>query len=332
MPFFSIIIPVFNKGKYLDKCLQSIATQSFKDWEVILVNDGSTDESPSICEAWQKADSRVNVVHQKNSGAAAARNKGISLATGKYIQFTDADDWWGLEAFSKLAKELCFFNYPEILIFGITKVNKNNFSRTITPRKYGKISKQVFFEHLIPEQSESGIYGCVANKVISRKLVTKAHLRFNPMYKLMEDYDFFLSTYACCEHLAQSKLADYFYLQNTEHSSTSPDFHFDRLDIIKVLIKSYELTLSFIPTPRKTYCDIISKQLSGQYICTFLEISDISKENLSKIDKKYKKALDNIPKVNLSGWSFTTNIIALFLKNACYSFLSYLLRLKRTLQ
>lgn len=88
----SVIIPVYNVAAYLDRCLQSVMTQTYTDWECILVDDGSKDESCSICDKWQKEDSRIRVIHQQNQGASIARQVGIAAAKGKFLSFIDADD------------------------------------------------------------------------------------------------------------------------------------------------------------------------------------------------------------------------------------------------
>lgn len=93
MPTISVIVPVYKAQNYLDRCVKSILNQTFKDIELILVEDGSPDQSGEICDKWEKEDSRVKVIHQKNAGAGAARNAGLSIAEGDYIGFVDSDDW-----------------------------------------------------------------------------------------------------------------------------------------------------------------------------------------------------------------------------------------------
>ena len=92
MPFLSIIIPVYNKVNYLDSCINSILAQSFTDFELILINDGSTDGSGDKCDKYCDIDRRIVVFHQSNKGVSAARNKGLSMANGSYVGFIDADD------------------------------------------------------------------------------------------------------------------------------------------------------------------------------------------------------------------------------------------------
>lgn len=93
MPEISIIVPVYNTEKYLDRCIRSITEQTFSDFELILIDDGSKDNSGFICDEWEKKDSRIKVIHQKNAGAGAARNAGLRVAKGEYIGFVDSDDW-----------------------------------------------------------------------------------------------------------------------------------------------------------------------------------------------------------------------------------------------
>ena len=89
----TIIIPVYNTSNYLDECLQSVLEQTYTDWECILVDDGSTDNSGEICDKWAEKDRRFIIIHQKNQGVSAARNHGIEKSKGKFICFIDSDDW-----------------------------------------------------------------------------------------------------------------------------------------------------------------------------------------------------------------------------------------------
>ena len=93
MPAISVIVPVYKVEKYLDRCIESILNQTFKDFEVILVDDGSPDRCPAMCDEWAKRDSRITVLHQKNGGASSARNAGLRVAQSEYIGFVDSDDW-----------------------------------------------------------------------------------------------------------------------------------------------------------------------------------------------------------------------------------------------
>ena len=112
MPTISVIVPVYNVEKYLNRCVDSILNQTFTDFELILVNDGSTDKSGEICEEYKKSDPRIKVIHQKNQGQASARNKGIDASTGKYIFFVDSDDYINVCTLKNLFDAVQKYNVP----------------------------------------------------------------------------------------------------------------------------------------------------------------------------------------------------------------------------
>lgn len=134
MPIISIIVPVYNAEKYLHRCVESILAQSFTDFELLLINDGSKDNSGEICEEYAEMDSRIRVFHKKNGGASAARNYGLDKATGKYICFIDADDWVDKDYIESLLPTegedmvVCSFMYETMQSFFLSNVvrDKNN--------------------------------------------------------------------------------------------------------------------------------------------------------------------------------------------------------------
>lgn len=114
MPKISVIVPVYNAEKYLNECVDSILAQTLQDIEVILVDDGSTDNSPAICDEYAEKDSRVVVIHKENGRASSARNAGIRVATGDYIAFVDSDDWISPEMYETMLStdaEVCLCDY-----------------------------------------------------------------------------------------------------------------------------------------------------------------------------------------------------------------------------
>lgn len=134
-PFFSVVIPVYNAEKYINKCVESILQQSFENFEVVLVDDGSADRSMAICEDLSKKDDRVSLVHQKNQGVSTARNKGTSLAKGRYIIFVDADDYIRADTLMFL-HESCNDCRADICFFGYQRVVGNEVKQTILPPNF----------------------------------------------------------------------------------------------------------------------------------------------------------------------------------------------------
>ena len=90
----SVIIPVYNTEKYLKECIESVLAQTYTDLEILLINDGATDSSPQICEAYEKQDDRIKVIHKENGGLSDTRNVGIDQCSGDYVLFLDSDDYW----------------------------------------------------------------------------------------------------------------------------------------------------------------------------------------------------------------------------------------------
>ena len=92
-PLISVIVPVYKVERYLDECVESIVNQTYHNLEIVLVDDGSPDNCPQMCDDWAKKDERIRVIHKENGGVSSARNAGLDICTGDYISFIDSDDW-----------------------------------------------------------------------------------------------------------------------------------------------------------------------------------------------------------------------------------------------
>lgn len=125
MPIISIIVPIYNVEKYLKRCIESILNQDFKEFELILVNDGSTDNCGEICNIYKNKDKRIRVIHKKNGGLSSARNVGLDFAKGKYIAFVDSDDYINKNMYHILYKNLIKTN-ADISICNFNYVNDND--------------------------------------------------------------------------------------------------------------------------------------------------------------------------------------------------------------
>lgn len=152
MPIVSIVVPVYKVEKYLRRCVNSLTNQTLSDIEIILVDDGSPDKCPEICDELANSDSRIKVVHQKNSGVAAARNKGMHIATGEYMAFVDSDDYVEPEMYGemyKVAKE----HHCDIVMCDCKKefVNRSeNYTHDIRAGYYSRDElEKEYFPHLI---------------------------------------------------------------------------------------------------------------------------------------------------------------------------------------
>lgn len=187
MPEISIIVPVYKVEQYLHRCVRSILNQSFSDFELILVDDGSPDNCGAICDSYAAEDHRVRVIHKNNSGVSAARNAGLDIAVGKYIMFCDSDDYvaenW-CETMYQAAEQ-----YPDALIVhnGWTEEPCGENRHFIDP---DILSDYAPTEITYYECFRKGLSGAVWNKIFDKRIIQARHLRFDEKRQLGEDVIF----------------------------------------------------------------------------------------------------------------------------------------------
>ena len=230
----SVVMPVYNKEMYLDKTLQCILNQSYKNFEVIIVNDGSTDNTKKICDEYAEKDSRISVYHIENGGVSNARNTGLKYVTGEYIQFIDADDCINEGIFEKYESILENKSY-DILFSTYNKVDYlGNILTKVDVGYYGKCMKEQILMDFVKKQVNTGYYGCVSNKLIRKDIISENKLKFNKRIPLAEDFDFFLDVYRYSNSYYFMDFYSFNYLQNTQNSSM---LLYDNLDYyIQLLI------------------------------------------------------------------------------------------------
>ncbi|MCE3039169.1 glycosyltransferase family 2 protein [Helicobacter anatolicus] len=218
MPFFSIIIPIYNVEKYLKECLDSAIFQTFRDIEIICINDGSSDKSGEIAKEYAEKDSRILLIHQENQGLSMARNNAIARATGKYIVFLDSDDYIEKNLCEKLYEILQ--NYPvDVLLMDF-----NNFT---PPNKIQKNSSN--FLHHITQNTTLPIYSfftqinktkhiatTIAHFVCKNSILKKMPQPLFPINLFYEDLYFATHLLRTSNQVYCSDLSLYFYRQNPE--------------------------------------------------------------------------------------------------------------------
>lgn len=149
MPKFSIIVPVYRSEKYLETCIKSVISQKYTDFEMVLVDDGSDDASPLICDRYAKSDKRIIVIHQKNSGVVNARQSGVKVATGEYIVPLDSDDYIS-ENYLSLFNDVIEKTHPDIAMCGYYEGNDKNWKRAVYMMEAGFYDKSAIVEHIFP--------------------------------------------------------------------------------------------------------------------------------------------------------------------------------------
>lgn len=262
----SIIIPVYNTSKYLRKTFDSILSQTYKEWELIAVDDGSTDESGSICDEYAKKEDRIKVVHKTNGGVSSARNKGIEQANGRYISFVDADDY--LEQ-----------DFLETMLHGIEQYAADlvccrvafDSKQGIRYQKASKISIFNQKESIVAMLLPNSFHGWPWNKMYKSSIIKENKLRFDENLKYCEDEVFVLQYIMYINKCTYIPDALYHYVQN-EHSVnnsiyTTRKFNYACLD----RHKADEINLAII---KSLHDDDLLKAFNARMFDSFLATSD----------------------------------------------------------
>lgn len=182
MPAISVIVPVYNAEKYLHRCIDSILAQSFTDFELLLINDGSRDKSGKICDEYALKDSRIRVFHKENEGASSARNLGLDNICGEWITFVDSDDWIDAELYEKMLVSALTTD-SDIVVCGV-KIEDDDkcLSRLECPQSYAS-KASLSNLHMI----EGPIYSSLWNKLIKKSLFKNYNIRFEPRLRMWDD-------------------------------------------------------------------------------------------------------------------------------------------------
>lgn len=211
VPFFSIITPCYNVERYLTHCVDSILHQPFSNWELLLIDDGSTDSTPDICEQLAKGDLRIKAIHQENAGVSAARNRGLDEAKGEWVLFIDSDDWFTEDAFAIYAKSINNYTADRYIFnrysYKDGKINQPNLKPEVLLREDDQI-KYFLIDMLFPYYDflkngvvTGGIRG-VNCSLYKRKIIENNGIRFERNVKIAEDamfnFDFISHSKTIC--------------------------------------------------------------------------------------------------------------------------------------
>ena len=233
----TIVVPIYKVEKYLDRCLNSIVNQTYDNLEIILVDDGSPDNCPVICERWAEKDSRIKVIHKKNAGLGMARNTGLDNATGKYICFFDSDDYIALNTIEKAYASIKIYN-SEIVMFGMYSVDASGkIVSADIPQTHkdiycdDEIRKFVLPNMLGPDPKTGkklGFNMSSSGRMYSMKLINENNWRFvSEREYISEDFYSLLELYQFVQRISVINEAFYYYCYNDAsltHSFNSQRF------------------------------------------------------------------------------------------------------------
>lgn len=235
-PIVSIIVPVYNAEKYLRRCVDSILSQEYTDFELILVDDGSQDMSGAICDEYEESDSRVRVLHKENTGVSDSRNQAIDMARGDYLQFLDSDDWMTPDA-TKLLVRAATENNCDMVIADFYRVVGERLSPKGDIEVEGVLSREEFAEHMMDNPADF-YYGVLWNKLYRRDIVEKHHLRMNTDINWCEDFMFNLE-YICHAHVFYALHAPIYYYVKTKGSLVSQGASVSKTIKMKLTVFEY---------------------------------------------------------------------------------------------
>lgn len=189
MTKFSVIIPIYKVEKYLSTCVDSVLNQSFQDYEIILVDDGSPDNCPKICDDYASQDNRIKVVHQKNAGLACARNSGISIAKGEYVICIDSDDYLAEPDVLQRVNEKAV-NGVDVVLYGFQKFFESNgsYGGKVIPYLDETCDTKKMLERVLADDTYSGT---AWTKAVRLSLLHENNIEFKPGM-ISEDIDWYL--------------------------------------------------------------------------------------------------------------------------------------------
>lgn len=286
----SVVLPIYNVEKYLDRSMESVVNQTYSNLEIIMVDDGSPDSCPQRCEEWAKKDGRVKVVHKVNAGLGMARNTGIDHATGDYICFFDSDDYVALDTIEN-ALTLAERDHSDLVLFGLNRVDAKGEIRSIC---YPSTEKDCYegmeildfvLPNVIEGSTKSGqgfnlnmsAWGCM----FSMALIRGSQWRFaSEREYISEDYYSLLELYQYVHKVSILKQACYYYCHNG--TSLSRSFRPDRYERI---CHCYNAMMQV--AKKCGYSDVVTAGLSAQYFGSVIGAMKmiVMAEKLSPPDK-----------------------------------------------
>ena len=236
-PKVSIIVPIYNVEQYLNRCMDSLLNQTLNDIEIIMVDDGSPDNCPQMCDEYAKKDSRIKVIHKKNAGLGMARNSGLELATGEYVAFVDSDDYVDCRMYETLYQKVKKKQVDAVLctFYNDDKGNVSEGSIDGMPSKESVIDFQIdYIPNVIgclPSVKYNQLYGySVWNILFSRDVIEHNKVRFESERNFVsEDILFQLDFAACASKLLLLPKPFYYYCNNAGSLTKKYDYtRFDR--------------------------------------------------------------------------------------------------------
>jgi glycosyltransferase involved in cell wall biosynthesis len=261
--FFSIIVPVYNVEDYLKQCLDSILCQTYNDFEIILVNDGSTDSSPEICSFYQNESAKIVLISKENGGLSDARNVGLKRAKGDYIIFTDSDDYWAGEQVLEDLNELIKISNPDVVIHEESRFFSANDVKCKFNQKFLKEKSGDFKSEVLQLIYHDLYVGCAWDKIVKRSILLDNELYF-PLGRKSEDIEWCGKLINFIDTFSIYSKSFYIYRQGRSGSITASVSESHIMDV-------YEMVKAGLKTKRSD-SDILNQALLNYWACNYVVI------------------------------------------------------------
>ena len=235
-PKVSIIIPIYNAEKSIRRCIESVLTQEFQEYELILINDGSKDRSGQICDEYAAKDARIRVIHKENTGVSDSRNLAISNARGEYLQFMDSDDWITTDA-TDLLYQAAIEHQCDMVISDFYRVVGQRLSQKGDIDEDEVLTREAFAEHMM-ENPADFYYGVLWNKLFKREIIEKYQLRMDSSISWCEDFMFNLEYIRHADSFYALRIPIYYYVK-TKGSLASQGMSLTKTIQMKRMVFSY---------------------------------------------------------------------------------------------
>lgn len=257
----SIIIPCYNIASHLPKCIESVLNQTYSDFELLLINDGSTDGTLKVCEEYRKKDTRIKVYSHHNRGASYSRNKAMEVACGEYIMFVDGDDWIEKEMLAVLVEDsnnTTVMNICGMINEKSSQVTKNPFYEKLLESKEDLIQKDSFITLVENYQMSSP---CC--KLYHKSIITDNKIRFDEKISYQEDIIFNLKYFKYIEAVKLRPFYGYHYIQHVVSSSSRYHKYFDHINNLMLQLRHYSRNQHDEKVTRVFVFDTILKAMSN---------------------------------------------------------------------
>lgn len=302
---FSFIIPIYNCDTYLKKCVCDIETMALDQYEIILVNDGSTDNSGIICDELAEKNEKIITIHQKNAGVSAARNAGIEASSGEYVVFLDADDIIESAKLAKVCEVIENDKELDLVLFGLSfdyYRNGNCYRQeTLCCEKKGRLEREEWCKEYYRFYMVNYL-SPIWNKIFKRDIIASHHLRFSEKMFLYEDLDFVFRYMAHCNVIYSSDEVIYHYRQSEDEGNAKR--RLKRIDSLLEFMKQIDKALDYMIA--QTLRDESSVRLEMKKILESLYLVLIrEKVTVSNIDE-IKKICSEYAK-----WRKTSEVVEL---------------------